>query len=101
MVVWDDLLREYAESIEQQRAYLLSVGSIEQPDESTLAVPAFEIPTDVPPMPSSFQPWAMSLLTETAGLTETAHRLLSDRPLAQRSLRFAASGSGTTLDQKI
>ena len=64
--------------------------------------PTFEVPTDVPSMPASFGPWAMSLLTETAGLTEIAHQILSDRPAAAaRPPRFASSSSGSTLDQKI
>lgn len=101
IAVWDDLLRAYAEAIEHQRAYLLSVGALDHADESVVAPPAFEIPTDIPPMPSSFEPWAMSLLTETAGLTELAHGVLSDRPLVPRAHRAAATASGSTLDQKI
>ena len=101
IAVWDDLLRAYAEAIEHQRAYLLSAGGLDHADESMTAPPAFEIPTDIAPMPSSFEPWAMSLLTETVGLTELAHGVLSDRPLVPRAQRAAATASGSTLDKKI
>lgn len=101
IALWDDLLRAYAEVIEQQRAYLLSLSAVEHLDEATLLPPQFRVPAGVPPMPSSFEPWAMSLLTETAGLTELAHQILSDRPAIARAPRFASSSSGSTLDQKI
>jgi hypothetical protein len=101
IAVWDDLLRAYAEVIEQQRAYLLSLSSVDQVDEASLTAPMFHVPSGVPPMPTSFEPWAMSLLTETAGLTELAHQILSDRPVTPRPPRFASSSSGSTLDQKI
>lgn len=100
--VWNDLLRGYAESVEQQRSYLLSLGSLDQVDEAALVPPSFELPGDVPPMPASLEPWAMSLLTETAGLTEIAHQILSDRPPVTRPpSRFAAAAGGSVLDQKI
>jgi hypothetical protein len=101
VAVWDDLLRAYAEAVEQQRAYLLSLSSLDQVDDETLAPPMFEIPAHVPPMPTSLEAWAMSLLTETAGLAEIAHQILSDRPVATRPARHASSNSGSTVDQKI
>ncbi len=101
IAVWDDLLRAYAEAIEQQRAFLLSLSSLDRVDDETLAPPGFEIPANVLPMPASLEPWAMSLLTETAGLTELAHQMLSDRPVVARPSRLALASSGSTLDQKI
>jgi len=101
MAVWDDLLRGYAEVIEQQRSFLLSVGSLDQVDEAMLVPPVFEIPADVPPMPAPYQAWATSLLSETAGLAELAHGILSDRPTTPRPPRFVSVSSGSTLDQKI
>ena len=101
MAVWDDLLRGYAETVEQQRSFLLSVGVLDQVDEAMLVQPVFEIPADVPPMPAAYQDWATSLLSETAGLAELAHGILSDRPAAPRPPRFASAPSGSTLDQKI
>lgn len=99
--IWNDLLRGYAEAVEQQRAYLLTSGSLDDVDEAMLVPPSFQIPAEVPPMPASLEPWALSLLTETAGLTEIAHQILSDRPASSRPMRFAAAASGSVLDQKI
>jgi hypothetical protein len=103
IALWEDLLRAYAETIEEQRSYLLSLSALDQVDEATIVPPVFEVPADVPPMPASFEPWAMSLLNETAGLAEIAHQILSERPAAAppRPQRFASSASGSSLDQKI
>jgi len=101
IAAWDGLLLAYAEFIEQQRAYLLSLSAVEHLDDASLLPPQFHEPQGVPPMPASFEPWAMSLLTETAELTELARQILSDRPAIGRGPRFASSASGSTLDQKI
>ncbi|MCB0998692.1 MAG: hypothetical protein R2713_10025 [Ilumatobacteraceae bacterium] len=106
LAAWDDLLRAYAETIELQRSYLLSLSSLDDVDEALLAVPGFEIPTDLPPMPASLERWATSLLSETAGLAALARQILDDRPAtassgAARASRFAAAPSGSSLDQKI
>lgn len=101
IAIWDDLLRAYAEVIECQRVFLLALGSLDTLDDVVWDEPVFEIPADVPPMPASFEPWATSLLSETAGLAELAHGILSERPAVVRPPRFAAASSGSTLDQKI
>lgn len=101
LAIWDDLLRAYAETLEHQRSYLLSLGSLDDADEALLVPPTFDVPTDVPPMPSSLEAWATSLLAETAGLTELAQELLGDRPAERRPQLFHASASGSVLDQKI
>jgi len=101
IAIWDDLLRAYAEVIEQQRGFLLSLGSLDMLDDVVWDEPVFEIPADVPPMPAAYQDWATSLLSETAGLAELAHGILSDRPTTPRPPRFVSVSSGSTLDQKI
>lgn len=101
LAIWDDLLRAYAETIEQQRSYLLSLGSIDDADEAMLILPMFDIPDHVPPMPASMEPWATSLVTETVGLAELAQQLLGDRPVERRPQRFQSAASGSVLDQKI
>lgn len=103
LAFWDDLLRAYAETIELQRSYLLSLGSVDatDTDDALLAPPTFELPADAPPMPESMQAWAMSLLAETAGLTQLAAQLLADRPIERRPQLFQASTGGSVLDQKI
>lgn len=101
LAIWDDLLRAYAETIEQQRSYLLSLGSVDDADEVLLIPPTFDIPGDVPPMPASMEAWATSLLTETVGLAELAHQLLGERPVERRPQLFRSAASGSVLDQKI
>jgi hypothetical protein len=101
LAFWDDLLRAYAETLELQRAYLLSLGSLDAADDALLGTPSIELPADAPPMPESMQAWAMSLLAETAGLTQLATQLLGDRPVERRPQRFQASAGGSVLDQKI
>jgi hypothetical protein len=54
--IWNDLLRGYAEAVEQQRAYLLTSGSLDDVDEAMLVPPSFQIPAEVPPMPASLEP---------------------------------------------
>jgi hypothetical protein len=105
--VWDDLLRAYAETIELQRSYLLSLGSSDQPEDGAIQIPGFDLPAGLPPMPETFEPWAMSLLSETAGLAELAQQILNDRPApatmtnTARAPRLASAAGRSTLDQKI
>lgn len=100
--IWDELLRAYAEVLEQQRAFLLSLGALDALDDIVWDEPVFVAPAEVPPMPAGHLAWATSLLSETAGLAELAHGILSERPAAvARPPRFASASSGSTLDQKI
>lgn len=99
--LWEDLLRAYAEVIEQQRSFLLTVGAVEGADDAAFEPPLFGIPLDAPPMPAALESWATSLLAETAGLAEIAHEILAARPANVRPQLFAPSAGGSTLDQKI
>lgn len=101
LAIWDDLLRGYAELIEQQRTFLLTVGSVDPLDDALLEPPVFVIPQDAPPLPAALESWATSLLSETAGLAEIAHEILATRPAGARPQLFAPSAGGSTLDQKI
>jgi hypothetical protein len=99
--LWEDLLRAYAEVIEQQRSFLLTAGAVEGADAAAFEPPLFEIPLDVPPLPAALESWATSLLSETAGLAEIAREILAARPANVRPQRFAPAAGGSTLDQKI
>lgn len=99
--IWDDLLRAYAETVELQRSFLLAVESADAPDQGVFDLPVFEVPDHVPPMPTSLEPWARSLVGEVAGLVELARRIVAAPPADRRPTRFEADPSGSMLDQKI
>jgi hypothetical protein len=100
---WDDMLRAFAEIVEQQRAFLLTIDLDNPLDEVALAVPHLELPADMPPMPPEFATWASSLLRDTAGLTELATEALARHPAPQvrRPRAFAEAANGSSMDQKL
>lgn len=100
---WDDMLRAFADVVEQQRAFLLTIDLANPIDEAALAVPALALPDDMPPIPDEFVPWASSLLRDTAGLTELAAGILAHHPApqARRPRAFAEAASGSSMDQKL
>ncbi len=99
--IWDDLLRGYAETVEQQRSYLLSLGSVGDVDTALLDRPVFEVPDHVPPMPAALEPWARALVAETEGLAGLAREIVGDRPVERRPSRFTQDASGSVLDRKM
>jgi hypothetical protein len=104
IMVWDDLLRAYAETIEQQRSYLLSIGAAPL-DPMDLVPPSFDVPDNTPIMPTAYADWATSLVHETEGLAELAAQILADRPpsateLVRRSVISGTAG-GSMMDQKL
>lgn len=102
---WDDLLRAFADVVEQQRAFLLTIDLANPIDEAALVVPALVLPDDMPPLPDEFASWASSLVRDTAGLTELAAGILADHPAPQarrtRARAFADAASGSSMDQKL
>jgi hypothetical protein len=100
---WDDLLRAFAEVVEQQRSFLLTIDLDSPLDETALIVPQLELPDDMPPMPAEFGSWASSLLRDTAGLTELATQVLAAHPAppTRRPRAFIEAASGGSMDQKL
>lgn len=93
---WEDVLRSYADALDQHRALLLGV----QPEgfESDLALPTFVPPDDLPPCPAELAPRLRALQHETAGLVELAQTTLAElKPVVvahpHRSLAEGASAS--------
>lgn len=102
---WDDLLRAFAEVVEQQRAFLLTIDLDSPVDDAALTVPWLELPDDMPPLPAELASWASSLLRDTAGLTELATEVLARHPAPSvqrpRTRAFAEAASGSSMDQKL
>ena len=80
---WDDLLRAFAEVVEQQRSFLLTIDLDSPIDETALIVPQLDLPDDMPPLPPEMASWATSLLRDIAGLTELATHVLASHPAPQ------------------
>ncbi|MCU1360323.1 MAG: hypothetical protein JWN99_1612 [Ilumatobacteraceae bacterium] len=78
--LWDDVLRAYAESLDEQRAYLLSAQPDELADSRTWMPPTFALPASMPPMPDEFASWAQALLRDTEGLAQLAADVLDSIP---------------------
>lgn len=74
--IWDELLRAFAEVLDDQRAVLLGVDADAVFDDSVVAPPAFMPPAGAPPMPYELRSRAASLQRETDGLLELARELL-------------------------
>jgi hypothetical protein len=86
--LWDDVLRSYAESLDEQRAYLLTAQPDELIDGGRWMPPMFAPPASMPPMPDEFASWARALLRETEGLARLAADVLERIPApTPRALR--------------
>ena len=80
VTLWDDVLRSYAASLEEQRAFLLTAHPDELLDERVSMPPTFAPPATLPPMPDEFSSWARALLHETEGLALLAADVLAQMP---------------------
>ena len=102
-VIWEDVLRSYAEIVEAQRSFLLAIDPEEPFEGDRLLAPVFEPPAHMPPMPEQFEAWAASLVRETAGLAELAQHVLDlhPAPVARRPMARFNDAGGTTMDRQI
>ena len=78
--LWDDVLRSYAQSLDEQRAYLLSAEPDDLIDGGHWLPPTFAPPASMPPMPDEFASWAHALLRDTEGLAQLAAEVLDRLP---------------------
>lgn len=103
--LWDDVLRSYAASLDEQRAFLLTARPDELADERVFMPPTFMPPASMPPMPTSFEPWARALLRDTEGLAQLAadalERLPAPTPRQRPAMAFASSATPSTLDKAL
>ena len=103
VALWEDVLRSYAEVVEAQRSFLLSIDQEEPFEGDHLIAPVFEVPVDMPPMPEQFEAWAASLVRETAGLAELAQHVLDlhPAPAVRRPMARFIDAGGSTMDRQI
>ena len=93
--LWEDVLRSYAQSLDEQRAYLLTASPDELADGRSWMPPPFAPPATMPPMPPELESWAQALLRETEGLVQLTADALARMPLPpQRPRRPPAFGAG-------
>ena len=102
-VIWEDVLRSYAEIVEAQRSFLLSIDQEEPFEGDQLLAPVFLPPAHMPPMPEQFEAWAASLVRETAGLAELAQHVLDlhPAPVVRRPMARFIDAGGSTMDRQI
>lgn len=94
VALWDDVLRSYAASLDDQRAFLLTAQPDELHDERVLTPTAFAPPATMPPMPDQFVSWAQSLVRDTEGLTQLAAALLEQMPAPMPRVRRPMPSTG-------
>jgi hypothetical protein len=104
--LWDDVLRSYAASLDEQRSFLLTAQPDELADERVWMPPTFMPPASMPPMPASFEPWARALLRDTEGLAQlaadTLERMPVPAPRQRPSMAMAATATTRpTLDRAL
>ena len=92
---WDDVLRSYADALDQHRALLLGVHP--EGFESDLATVAFVPPDGLPPCPAEMAPRLRALELETAGLVELARSTLAElKPSAPPHVHRAPAADATS-----
>jgi len=101
--LWDDLLRAFAATVDEQRTALLAIDAGIGGDDGAFVLPHLDLPSDMPPLPAELVDWARSLLRETAGLAELASDVLARHPAtpARRTRLFAEPTAGSSMDQKL
>jgi hypothetical protein len=103
--LWEDVLRSYALTLDEQRAFLLTAHPDELADARLLMPPPFMPPATLPPMPADLEPWAMSLARDTEGLAQLAADVLARMPLPvarpRRDALGGASARPPTLDRAL
>jgi hypothetical protein len=103
--LWDDVLRSYAASLDEQRDFLLTARPDELLDERVLLPPMFAPPASMPPMPAQFESWARALLRDTEGLALLAADALQRIPVPmnrpRRPTTGAIIGGQSTLDRSL
>jgi hypothetical protein len=103
--LWDDVLRSYAVSLDEQRDFLLTARPDELTDERVLLPPMFAPPASLPPMPPEFASWAHALLRDTEGLAQLAADVLQRMPVPvnrlHRPTTGAITGGQSTLDRSL
>jgi hypothetical protein len=89
--LWEDVLRAFEESLDEQRVYLQLVDA--DPTGSSAPGPG----SLAPPMPQQFAGWAQSLLRETQGLVDMAAAVLDALPVpSARPFRSPAHAGAAT-----
>lgn len=101
VAVWDDVLRGYAAVLDEQRSLLLAIDLDEPLEAEVLAVPTFDPPAGMPPMPISMRSRAHALIAETEGLAELARTVLAALPAPNRRPSSPTAAGGDTVDQRI
>jgi hypothetical protein len=98
--LWEDVLRSYEDSLDEQRSFLMSAQPDELTDTRRWMPPTFAPPTSMPPMPAAFASWAQQLLAATDELARTAADVLDRMPPPQtRPLRRGPATGEVTYGQ--
>jgi hypothetical protein len=92
--LWEDVLRSYEQSLDEQRTFLQNAEPDELSDTRSWMPPTFAPPASMPPMPDEFASWVRQLLVETEGLARFAADVLERLPVpsARGSRRAQATG---------
>jgi hypothetical protein len=104
--LWDDVLRSYAASLDEQRDFLLTARPDQLVDARVVLPPMFAPPASMPPMPPEFESWARALLRDTEGLALLAADALERMPTPinrprRPSTTGAIIGGQSTLDRSL
>jgi hypothetical protein len=96
--LWDDVLRSYAQSLDDQRSFLLTAQPDQLVDGGSWMPPTFAPPAFMPPMPDEFVGWAQALLRDTEGLAQLAAEVLEriPAPMPRALRRLPTTGEVTT-----
>jgi hypothetical protein len=96
--LWDEVLRAYADVLDDHRGFLAVVGPDGLDDDTALVPPPFVVPSDLPPLPTELRGRADALLTEVAGLVALAGEMLVEHrpPMAPTTARPTTAGTVPT-----
>jgi hypothetical protein len=94
-VGWDGVLRAYASTLDELRAFLLSTGREGLAEGTDLLPMPFQPPAGFPPCPPELLGRLLSLDAETEGLIAYASSLIEDF----RPLMSAQRATGSTPDR--
>jgi hypothetical protein len=100
--VWDTVLRRYGETMDAQRAFLVSLLDEHLPTDEYELPEAFELPLDMPAMPAEARGVALALQAETGELIHSAKDLLarSARHLSN-NVRSTTRSSPSAMDRRL